>query len=154
MIGFPWSAAKFLYFFYFMFMCFTYFTMYGMMTVAMTPAPEIAAIAMSFFLGLWNLFSGFLIPRPQIPIWWRWYYWASPVAWTLYGLVTSQVGDRTNELQIPGLPINPTVQKYLQESYGWEYGFLKWVVLAHIGFVLAFFFVFAYGIKYLNFQRR
>ncbi|KAI3900454.1 hypothetical protein MKW92_029126 [Papaver armeniacum] len=119
MIGFPWSAAKFLYFFYFMFMCFTYFTMYGMMTVAMTPAPEIAAIAMSFFLGLWNLFSGFLIPRP-----------------------------------IPGLPINPTVQKYLQESYGWEYGFLKWVVLAHIGFVLAFFFVFAYGIKYLNFQRR
>ncbi|RZC82275.1 hypothetical protein C5167_045056 [Papaver somniferum] len=154
MIGFPWSAAKFLYFFYFMFMCFTYFTMYGMMTVAMTPAPEIAAIAMSFFLGLWNLFSGFLIPRPQIPIWWRWYYWASPVAWTLYGLVTSQVGDRTNELQIPGLPINPTVQKYLQESFGWEYGFLKWVVLAHIGFVLAFFFVFAYGIKYLNFQRR
>ncbi|KAI3987103.1 hypothetical protein MKX01_036893 [Papaver californicum] len=154
MIGFPWSAAKFLYFFYFMFMCFTYFTMYGMMTVAMTPAPEIAAIAMSFFLGLWNLFSGFLIPRPQIPIWWRWYYWASPVAWTLYGLVTSQVGDRTNELQIPGLPINPTVQQYLQESFGWEYGFLKWVVLAHIGFVLAFFFVFAYGIKYLNFQRR
>ncbi|RZC82270.1 hypothetical protein C5167_045059 [Papaver somniferum] len=110
MIGFPWSAVKFLYFFYFMFMCFTYFTMYGMMAVAMTPAPEFASITMAFFLGLWNLFSGFLIPRTQIPIWWRWYYWASPVAWTLYGLVTSQVGDRTNELQIPGLSINPTVR--------------------------------------------
>ncbi|KAI3941179.1 hypothetical protein MKW92_051108 [Papaver armeniacum] len=137
-----------------MFMCFTYFTMYGMMAVAMTPAPEFASITMALFLGLWNLFSGFLIPKPQIPIWWRWYYWASPVSWTLYGLVTSQVGDRTNELQIPGLSINPTVQSYLKENFGWEYGFLKWVVLAHVGFVLVFFFVFAYGIKKFNFQRR
>ena len=37
----------------------------------------------------------------QIPIWWRWYYWASLVAWTLYGLVTSQVGDKNASLEIP-----------------------------------------------------
>ena len=37
----------------------------------------------------------------QIPIWWRWYYWASPVAWTLYGLITSQVGDKNASLEIP-----------------------------------------------------
>ncbi|KAI3837327.1 hypothetical protein MKW92_020572 [Papaver armeniacum] len=154
MIGFPFTAVKFFYFLYFMFMCFIYFTMYGMMCVVMTPAPEIAAVAMSFFLGFWNLFSGFLVPVTQIPIWWRWYYWASPLSWTLYGLVTSQVGDRTNELQIPGMLVNPTVQSYLKDNLGFEYDFLKWVVLAHIGFVLAFFFVFAYGIKYLNFQRR
>ncbi|KAI3947486.1 hypothetical protein MKX01_028391 [Papaver californicum] len=154
MIGFPWGVAKFLYFFYFMFMCFIYFTMYGMMCVALTPSPEIAAITMSFFLSLWNLFSGFLLPRPQIPIWWRWYYWGSPVAWTLYGLVASQVGDKTNELLVPGLLINPTVKSFLKDIFGFEYDFLKWVVIAHVGFVLAFFFVFAYGIKNFNFQRR
>ncbi|KAI4365646.1 hypothetical protein MLD38_021612 [Melastoma candidum] len=90
MIGFQWTAGKFLWFYYYILMCYIYFTMYGMMVVALTPGHQIAAITMSFFLSFWNLFSGFLLPRPQIPIWWRWYYWASPVAWTLYGLVTSQ----------------------------------------------------------------
>ncbi|MCL7045571.1 hypothetical protein MKW94_009630 [Papaver nudicaule] len=154
MMGFPWGIAKFLYFFYFMFMCFIYFTMYGMMCVSLTQSPEIASIIMAFFLSLWNLFSGFLLPRPQIPVWWRWYYWGSPVAWTLYGLVASQVGDKTNELLVPGLLINPTVKSFLKDVFGFEHDFLKWVVLAHIGFVLAFFFIFAYGIKNFNFQRR
>ncbi|KAF6148016.1 hypothetical protein GIB67_024191 [Kingdonia uniflora] len=103
MIGFEWQLAKFFWFYYFMFMCFVYFVMYGMMLIALTPNYQIAAISMSFFLTFWNLFSGFLIPRPQIPIWWRWYYWGSPVAWTIYGLVTSQVGDRDDILDIPGL---------------------------------------------------
>lgn len=64
MIGFEWSALKFLLFFYFVFMSFVYFTMYGMMVVALTPGVQVAAIVMSFFLSFWNLFSGFLIPRP------------------------------------------------------------------------------------------
>jgi hypothetical protein len=34
----------------------------------------------------------------RIPVWWRWYYWASPFAWTLYGLATSQFGDISNEV--------------------------------------------------------
>ncbi|KAK6138442.1 hypothetical protein DH2020_027817 [Rehmannia glutinosa] len=102
MIGYEWTGAKFFYFYYFIFMCFTYFSMYGMMVVALTPGYQIAAIVMSFFLSFWNLFSGFLIPRPLIPIWWRWYYWASPVAWTIYGIFTSQIGDQTGELELTG----------------------------------------------------
>lgn len=64
MIGFHWTAAKFFWFYFFVFMSFVYFTMYGMMLVALTPSYPIAAIVMTFFLTLWNLFSGFLIPRP------------------------------------------------------------------------------------------
>ena len=63
MIGFNWKVDKFLYFYYFIFMCFTYFSMYGMMAVALTPGPQIAAIVMGFFMSFWNLFSGFLVPR-------------------------------------------------------------------------------------------
>ena len=61
MIGFNWKFDKFLWFYYFIFMSFVYFTLYGMMTVALTPNHQIAAIVMSFFLTFWNLFSGFLI---------------------------------------------------------------------------------------------
>ncbi|KAI4352599.1 hypothetical protein L6164_006835 [Bauhinia variegata] len=153
MIGFQPQVDKFLWFYYFIFMCFLYFTLYGMMSVALTPNHHIAAIVMSFFISFWNLFSGFLIPRTQIPVWWRWYYWASPVAWTIYGLVTSQVGDKTSPVQVPGqIPIS--VKDFLEEHMGFEYGFLGYVAVAHIAFALLFLFVFAYGIKFLNFQKR
>ncbi|KAJ0102720.1 hypothetical protein Patl1_05926 [Pistacia atlantica] len=153
MIGFHWQLDKFLWFYFFILMCFMYFTLYGMMLVALTPNHQIAAIVMSFFLSFWNLFSGFLIPRTQIPIWWRWYYWASPVAWTIYGLVTSQVGDKLSEVDVAEEGWM-TVKEYIKKHYGFEHDFLGAVAAAHIGFVLMFFFVFAYGIKFLNFQRR
>ncbi|KAL7195891.1 hypothetical protein ACSBR1_036008 [Camellia fascicularis] len=153
MIGFEWKVGKVLWFYYFILMCFVYFTLYGMMVVALTPGHQIAAIVMSFFMSFWNLFSGFLIPRPQIPVWWRWYYWASPVSWTLYGLVTSQVGDKNASLEIPGEG-NVLLKKFLEDYFGFKYSFLPVVAMVHLGWVICFFFVFAYGIKFLNFQRR
>ncbi|GMP88562.1 hypothetical protein CsSME_00040505 [Camellia sinensis var. sinensis] len=104
-------------------------------------------------LILWNLFSGFLIFRPNIPIWWRWYYWCSPVAWTIYGIFTSQVGDKTSPLTFTDGSVS-TVKEFLKSTLGFDYDFLIPVVFAHVGWVLLFFFVFAYGIKFLNFQRR
>ncbi|KAH9724818.1 ABC transporter G family member 40 [Citrus sinensis] len=64
MIGFEWTAAKFFWYLFFMFFSLLYFTFYGMMTVAMTPNHNIAAIVSILFFGLWNVFSGFVIPRP------------------------------------------------------------------------------------------
>ncbi|KAL4280604.1 hypothetical protein GQ457_03G028150 [Hibiscus cannabinus] len=153
MIGFQMNMGKFFLFYYFILMCFMYFTLYGMMLVALTPNHQFAAIVMSFFLSFWNLFSGFLIPRTEIPIWWRWYYWASPVAWTINGLVTSQVGDNDEPVVVTG-EFNTTVKAYLEAHLGFDYDFLPAIVAAHLGWVLLFLFVFAYGIKFLNFQRR
>ncbi|KAM6595315.1 hypothetical protein CsatA_005839 [Cannabis sativa] len=153
MIGYDWTFVKFFYFYYFIFMCFTYFSMYGMMVVALTPGHQIAAIVMSFFLSFWNLFSGFMIPRPLIPVWWRWYYWGSPVAWTIYGIFASQVGDATTNVELSGGKVM-RVNDFLKDNLGYDHDFLIPVVVAHVGWVLLFFFVFAYGIKYLNFQRR
>ncbi|CAO2824077.1 unnamed protein product [Amaranthus hypochondriacus] len=153
MIGFEWEIGKFVYFCYFITACFIYFAMYGMMLVSLTPGHEVAGILMGFFLSLWNLFAGFLIPRPQIPIWWRWYFWASPVSWTLYGLVTSQVGDKNTLLEIPGAN-SQSVKDYLKEYLGYDHDFLPIVVVGHLGWIFFFFFIFAYGIKFLNFQKR
>nr|CAD1817865.1 unnamed protein product [Ananas comosus var. bracteatus] len=153
MIGFTWHADKFFYFFYFLFMCFNYFTMYGMMVVAATPSHHISGIVSSFLLSFWNLFSGFVIPRPLIPVWWRWYYWGDPVAWTIYGVITSQLGDKENNVSIPG-STSLTVKEYLRKNQGYKHDFLGYVVLAHLGFVLIFFFIFGYSIKFLNFQKR
>ncbi|GMH30162.1 hypothetical protein Nepgr_032005 [Nepenthes gracilis] len=153
MIGFEWKMVKFFYFYYFILMCLIYFTMYGMMLVALTPGHQIGAIVMAFFVNFWNLFAGFLIHRPQIAIWWRWYYWASPVSWTLYGLVTSQVGNKDSKLVIPEAG-NTSLKAFLKENLGYDYNFLPVVVVAHLGWVLLFWFIFTYGIKFLNFQKR
>ncbi|KAK6152321.1 hypothetical protein DH2020_014956 [Rehmannia glutinosa] len=153
MIGFEWTIGKFFWFYYFMFTCFVYFVLYGMMLIALTPGLQVGAITASFFLSFWNLFSGFLVPRTQIPIWWRWYYWGSPVAWTIYGLVTSQIGDLTSQFEVPGVGLM-TVKAYLKSSLGYDHDFLPIVGLMHLVFILLFVFIFAFGIKCLNFQRR
>ncbi|KAI7757882.1 hypothetical protein M8C21_029195 [Ambrosia artemisiifolia] len=149
MIGFEWTATKFLWYTFFQFCCLLYMTFYGMMTVAITPNANIAAIIAASFYGFFNLFSGFVVPRPKIPIWWRWYYWANPLAWTIYGMVVSQFGDY-DDLLVNG----ETVKGYLDRYFGFKHSFLGAIAGVHIGLVLAFGFIFAYCIRSFNFQKR
>ncbi|XP_058112145.1 pleiotropic drug resistance protein TUR2-like [Magnolia sinica] len=149
MIQFEWTAAKFFWYLFFMFFTLLYFTFYGMMAVGLTPNHDIAAIVSSAFYGLWNLFAGFIIPRPRIPIWWRWYYWACPVAWTLYGLVASQFGDISKRMDNGMI-----VSEYVREYFGFKHDFLGVIAAGVIGFTVLFAFIFAFSIKVLNFQRR
>ncbi|WCJ41763.1 ABC transporter G family member 34 [Euphorbia peplus] len=153
MIGFEWKVDKFLYFFYFVLMCFTIYSLYGMMLIVLTPDPLFAAVLMGFFMSLWNLFSGFMVPRPQMPVWWRWYYWGSPVSCTIYGVITSQIGDKTSMLEIPGSEPMP-VNAYLEKVFGYREDFLVYVVIAQLCWFLLFFFIFTGSIRFLNFQRR
>jgi hypothetical protein len=68
MIGFEWTVAKFFWYLFFMYFTFLYFTFYGMMAVGLTPSYHVASIVSSAFYGIWNLFSGFIIPRPVSPV--------------------------------------------------------------------------------------
>lgn len=63
-MGFQWTLAKFFWYIFFMYFTLLYFTYYGMMCVGLTPNDSVSAIISSAFYGIWNLFSGFLIPRP------------------------------------------------------------------------------------------
>ncbi|XP_074586920.1 ABC transporter G family member 36-like [Curcuma longa] len=150
MIGFEWTAAKFFWYMFFMYFTLLYFTFYGMMAVGLTPNYNIAAIVSSAFYGLWNLFSGYIIPRPRIPVWWRWYYWACPVAWTLYGLVASQFGDIDDQFENE----DTTVSEFIRSYFGFRHNFLGVVAAVVIVLPVLFALLFAFSIKTLNFQRR
>ncbi|CAI0473631.1 unnamed protein product [Linum tenue] len=149
MMGFEWEAKKFLWYIFFMFFSLLYFTYYGMMTVAITPNHHIASIISSFFYSIWNLFAGFIVPRPSIPVWWRWNYWANPIAWTLYGLIVSQYGDVKTPMEG-----GQTVEDFLSSYFGFEHDFLGVVAGVMVGLVAVFAFIFAISIKSFNFQRR
>ncbi|KAI7743635.1 hypothetical protein M8C21_012057 [Ambrosia artemisiifolia] len=67
MIGYYWSAYK-VYCYFYTFLCtLMYFTYLGMLIVAVTPSIPEAAILESAFYTIFNLFSGFLIPKPVSP---------------------------------------------------------------------------------------
>ena len=171
MIDFEWTATKFLWFIFFFFTSNLYFTLYGMMVVAFTPNSNISAVVSTAFYGLWSTFSGFVIPRgvsrprlslfvlqfiyhslvfQRIPIWWRWYYWACPVSWSLYGLVASQYGGYEDRME----DTDETVKDFLLRYFGYTEDFVLFSAIASIGFNVLFALVFAYCIKLLNFQKR
>ncbi|CAA7049392.1 unnamed protein product [Microthlaspi erraticum] len=154
MVGFEWKASKFFWFLFINYFSFLYWTYYGMMTVSLTPNQQVASIFASAFYGIFNLFSGFIIPRPQIPKWWVWYYWICPVAWSIYGLITSQYGDVDTLIFQVGGPADLTVKQYIKNQYGFESEFMGPVAGVLVGFTVFFAFVFAFCIRTLNFQTR
>ncbi|XP_019263263.1 PREDICTED: pleiotropic drug resistance protein 1-like isoform X2 [Nicotiana attenuata] len=149
MVAFEWTPAKFFWYLFFMYFTLLYYTFYGMMTIAVTPNQNVGQIAGFLFHVIWNLFSGFIVPRPCMPIWWRWYYWANPVAWTLYGLVVSQYGDLQNKLSD-----DQTVEQFLRSYFGFKHDFLGVVAAMTVAYAVVFAFTFAFGIKAFNFQKR
>lgn len=149
MMGFEWTASKFFWYIFFNYFTFLYYTFYGMMTMAITPNPHVAAILSSSFYAIWNLFSGFIIPLSKIPIWWKWFYWVCPVAWTLYGLVTSQYGDNMQKLEN-----GQRVEEFVKSYFGFEHDFLGVVAIVVVSFSVLFALIFTFGIKAFNFQKR
>ncbi|XAR69347.1 Xenobiotic-transporting ATPase [Bertholletia excelsa] len=149
MIGFEWTVAKFFWYIFFMYFSLLYFTFYGMMTVAVTPNHNIAAIVSSAFYLIWNLFSGFIIPKTRIPVWWRWYYYICPISWTIYGLVASQFGGINDKLET-----GETVDQFLRSYFGFKHEFVGYVAIIIVGIVVLFGFIFAFSIRAFNFQKR
>ncbi|XP_074271811.1 pleiotropic drug resistance protein 1-like [Silene latifolia] len=152
MMDFQWTASKFFYYLYFMYFTLLYYTYYGMMAVGVTPNASVAAIVSSAFYGIWQVFSGFLIPRPKMPIWWRWYYWLCPISWSLYGLLVSQFGD-IDTLLTDSLT-GETVKTHLENYFGYKHDFLPVVAGVIVGINVLFAFTFAFAVRTFNFQRR
>ncbi|XP_044983003.1 ABC transporter G family member 45-like [Hordeum vulgare subsp. vulgare] len=153
MTGFQMTTVKFFWFVLYMVLSFMYYTLYGMMTVALTPNLEMAA-GLSFLIYVfWTVFSGFIIGRELIPIWWRWVYWANPAAWTVYGLMFSQLGDRTELISVPGQP-DQTVQEFLEGYLGIEGRYFYLITYLHLAIIAIFAFLFFIFVKHLKFEWR
>lgn len=89
----------------------------------------------------------------MIPVWWRWFYWASPPAWTVYGLMFSQLGDHVELIAVPGKQ-DQTVKEFLEDYLGVQEHYFALIVFLHVGVIILFSFLFGFSIKHLNFQKR
>ncbi|KAK8455788.1 hypothetical protein SEVIR_4G219401v4 [Setaria viridis] len=153
MMGFKWTAAKFFWYLFFIYFTLLYFIFCGMMSIGLTRNHTVASIVSAAFQATWNLFSGFLIPRTKIPIWWSWYYWLCPVAWSLYGMVVSQYGDDVDTPLFDGVS-NTTVADFVRDYFGFNHSFLGVVAVVVVAFGVLFAVSFGLAIMKLNFQRK
>ncbi|EXB53833.1 Pleiotropic drug resistance protein 3 [Morus notabilis] len=153
MIGYYVSAFKVLWYFYACFTSLLYFNYMAMLIVSCTPNLMVAGILCSSIYAVLNLFSGFIIHRPQIPKWWIWLNYLTPTSWSMHGLLTSQYGDVDLEIMtISGE--TKTVSGYLQDYFGFEVDNLGLVAAIIILFPLVFASLFAYCTALLSFLSR
>ncbi|MFS7986540.1 putative ABC-2 type transporter [Helianthus anomalus] len=152
MIGYYWSAYKVFCYFYTFLCTLLYFTYLGMLFVAVTPSIPEAAILESAFYTMFNLFAGFLIPKPKIPNWWIWLYYLTPTSWSLNAMLTSQYGDVKTNILVFGEA--KSVEAFIKDYFGYHHDLLPLTfgILTLYPILLAS--LFALCISKLNFQKR
>ncbi|XP_073306955.1 pleiotropic drug resistance protein 3-like isoform X1 [Primulina huaijiensis] len=151
-VGYYASVSKVLWCFYTTFCTFLYFIYLGMLIISLTPSLQVASVMATAVYTIWSLFSGFLLPGPEIPIWWSWCYWISPSSWSLNGLLTSQYGDLDVDIVMFGEV--KSAKTFLKEYFGFRHDRLWIVAVALLGFPALFASLFAFFMGRLNFQRR
>ncbi|KOM30182.1 hypothetical protein LR48_Vigan967s005400 [Vigna angularis] len=92
------------------------------------------------------------VERTRIPVWWRWYSWANPISWSLYGLVASQYGDIKQTIESSAG--TTTVEGFVRSYFAFRHDFLGVVAAVMVAFAVVFALVFAVSVKMFNFQRR
>ncbi|GAB2216342.1 hypothetical protein Droror1_Dr00024114 [Drosera rotundifolia] len=85
-----------------------------------------------------------------IPIWWRWFYWSCPLAWTYYSLVASQFGDIKQMMPDQ----NQTVEQFMRSYFCFRHDFLGVVAGVTVGLATLFALIFAASTRAFNFQKR
>ncbi|GJM95872.1 hypothetical protein PR202_ga12655 [Eleusine coracana subsp. coracana] len=151
-IGYYWTAQKFLWFLYTYFCSVLSYVYAGLLLVSLTPNVQVATILASFFNTMQTLFSGFIIPAPQLPKYWIWLYYASPTSWTLNTLLTSQYGNIEKEIKVFGETTSVAV--FLHNYFGFHQDQLSLAAALLIAFPFVFIILFSLSVEKINFQKR
>ena len=93
-------------------------------------------------------------PFPQrMPKYYSWYYYLNPFAYSLQGIVLSQLGDVTEPLALPdGGTV--AVNESLAIVFGYHYSFLGYNILIMIAFCVVFIASGLFFLAKLKFQAR
>ncbi|EEE53001.1 hypothetical protein OsJ_35688 [Oryza sativa Japonica Group] len=152
-IGYAWTAAKFCWFFYTMFCTLLYFVYFGMLIVSITPNLQVASIYASSFYMTQHLLSGFVMPPSQIPKWWIWLYYISPMSWTLNLLFTTQFGFEDNSNILVFGETKP-IAAFVRDYFGFHRELLPLSAIILAAYPVLFAILYGYSISRFNFQKR
>jgi hypothetical protein len=89
----------------------------------------------------------------QIPKWWLWLYYMSPMSWTLNVFFTTQFGYEDHR-KIDVFGETKSVASFVRDYFGFRRDLLPLAAIVLAAFPVFFATLFGYSISKLNFQRR
>uniref|UniRef100_H3H746 ABC-2 type transporter transmembrane domain-containing protein n=1 Tax=Phytophthora ramorum TaxID=164328 RepID=H3H746_PHYRM len=109
-------------FFFFMFVFYLYTsacTYVGQWMSVLMPNEKVANVAVGAISCLFNLFSGYLLPRTAMKAGYKWFTYLMPSSYSLSALVGAQFGDSQDIISVPSgnTTTDMTVAHYIEITY-------------------------------------
>jgi len=134
----------------------TVMTLWGQFIGVIFPSVMSAQAIGSLFVSLWNTFSGFMVPKDQIPRFWIWLYYISPFRYGLNAICASQfycegnncptVSAIEGDKRVDGIKL----WTFVQDTYNFDYT-QRWLDVGVLCAFLVAFRIGAYlGLKYVK----
>ncbi|CAI7757903.1 unnamed protein product [Closterium sp. NIES-53] len=152
--------------------CITY---YGIFMAMLTPNAETATVIIPVIVNIWNITSGFMIPKTDIPSFWVWLYYLNPTQFALNSLLSiafycdtttpggpcSASGCPTNPAACPACTCaritdqgNVLAWTVAEQQRSLNRGNVGWNVLALVAFIVVFRAGAYLGLRFIKYNRR
>eukprot|EP00299_Pterocystis_sp_00344_P019876 c9825_g1_i2.p1 GENE.c9825_g1_i2~~c9825_g1_i2.p1 ORF type:complete len:1420 (-),score=398.97 c9825_g1_i2:102-4361(-) len=152
------DGVKFLWFWLFYYLALTVATFTGQLIACVTPNTEAAGVIAGLVINIWNAFSGFLISPGDIPPYWNFMYWISPLHYAVEGMVMTQFrgADKVIDVITSTGPVKMTVEEYTIHHFGGEFSYdhRGTDIIALVALILIFNSMRAFALRYLNLLKR
>lgn len=124
LVGWSSNGGDFLFFMFVFYLYTSACTYVGQWMSALMPNEKVANVAVGALSCLFNLFSGYLLPRTAMKAGYKWFEYLVPSSYSLSALVGVQFGEVQDVIAVTtdGVTTQMTVAKYIEDIYDFRPG--------------------------------
>ncbi|ETP00035.1 hypothetical protein F441_22542, partial [Phytophthora nicotianae CJ01A1] len=119
LVGWSDNGGDFIFFMFVFYLYTSACTYVGQWMSALMPNEKVANVAVGALSCLFNLFSGYLLPRPAMKAGYKWFTYLMPSSYSLSALVGVQFGEVQDIISVTegGVTTDMTVAQYIEDTY-------------------------------------
>ncbi|CEG47929.1 atp-binding cassette superfamily [Plasmopara halstedii] len=150
LVGWSNNAGDFLFFMFIFYLYTSACTYVGQWMSALMPNEKVANVAVGALSCLFNLFSGYLLPRPSMKAGYKWFTYLMPSSYSLSALVGVLFGEKQDVIAVTtnGVTTDMTVAQYIEDLYDFrpnrKYNFMVGLIVIWGILQLAIYLTFKY----------
>ncbi|KAL4146231.1 hypothetical protein PRNP1_012100 [Phytophthora ramorum] len=150
LVGWSDSAGDFFFFLFVSYLYTSACTYIGQWMSALMPNEKVANVAVGALSCLFNLFSGYLLPRTAMKAGYKWFTYLMPSSYSLSALVGAQFGDNQDIIAVTSgnVTTQMTVSKYIENIYDFrpdsKYNFMVGLIVIWAVVQVAIYLTFKY----------
>ncbi|RAW30436.1 ABC transporter G family member 37 [Phytophthora cactorum] len=150
LVGWSDNGGDFLFFMFIFYLYTSACTYVGQWMSALMPNEKVANVAVGALSCLFNLFSGYLLPRPAMKAGYKWFTYLMPSSYSLSALVGVQFGEVQDIISVTegGVTTDMTVAQYIEDTYDFrpnrKYNFMAGLMVIWVVLQLAIYLTFKY----------